>query len=957
MRGPRFLAVVLAVALTALSAAAQPASDAPSEPACVFPAAPGGGMDSTCRIAADLLNRIWTDRMLSVRQGTSADLGVARLREVNHGPASRDGDAVTAFSSGTLRTLARGGIHGAEGRPLGVDDARWVASLGSDHGAVFVADDAPWRNLADLVEAVADRPDEISFGGSGDRGDMDYAKLHRFVGHVAPARADAVRTALDWEPFASGGDAMRAVVAGDIDVYMGEIAEWTGFSDKNELRVLAVLARDRLPAPFADLPTSYEQGVPMTWLVMRGVYLPPNVSDAHYRWWVSAFRLAFASPSYTRLAHQHGLRDDGLAGPALRTAVADEIDDWKTRFADVNPQTHALLAALPRTLETWLQILAYALGAFIVANAAARLFAEPSFAVADTEGGSIWPVPPRYTTPRLTYTAWLIIFVGLALIVFVLLEQWLRREGAADVGIDPWMNAYPPLVAAALMAGAVPVLPVAQTLLRQFRDFCHRRASIPDSAKGRYAALGRGVERIAPADVRRATELVGDGVVASEDFHDRERGPAWRLAQALHLIAAAGKLGAGGGGRYAQTLARPELRLAELRREAAAIGREVRFDNDGNRHFEQATSERVERLYAGALQLVVCLVHACERSEAAIARRLTEVGFNAGVATVGIRFSLTPIAFVGVVMFLVAPLTGFVLYWVIKALGFTLPAAIAGPENVRNAALVLWLLLWLPAAVTFVCRGAASETWWPIRVPWERRGLTPLTLMPLVGLVAGVVVMVAVHLAGILGPGELQERLLFAFLGSAIALAATFALDEPVGGSPRARGLHMLVFTLAVPLLLVVVTFMGMFLAAERLPTGEDLFVYALVGSVGLVLGAGLWIVAAASTELLGVDDATDYALVTLVGARLEELAEVPVADLDAAALRRLAPQAVADSDRRLRRHLVGEGLVTTDYALTEAGERRVAETLRRAHGQAAGRREVDTAERRAGGIRVVASG
>jgi len=956
MRALRLLALVATLVLTAAGAAAQPA---PTPPACIFPAAPDGGMDSTCRIAAELLNQVWTDRTLTVRQGARADLGVARLREVNAGAASMDGGAVTAFSSGTLRTLAGGGISGADGRPLGVDDARWVASLGSDHGAVFVARDAPWRNLSELGDALRSRPGELRFGGSGDRGDMDYAKLHRFVGHVAPDRADAVRSAVGWRAFASGGEAMAAVVTGEIDVYMGEIAEWTSFADKAELRVLAVLARARLPAPFATLPTSYEQGVPMAWLVMRGVYLPPNVSEADYRWWVGAFRSAFASPSFARLAHAHGLRADGLVGRALRTEVAAEIDDWKTRLADTDPQAHAWLAALPRTLDTWLQILAYALGAFIVANTAARLFAEPSFPVAETDGGAIWPVPPRYTTPRLTYTAWLTIFVGIALILFVLLEQVLRREGTGEVGVDRWMNAYPPLVAAALMAGAVPVLPVAQTLLRQFRDFCHRRASIPDSAKGRYTALGHGVERIAPVEARRAAALVDDGVLTPADFEDAGRGPATRLAQALHLIAAAGRLAETGGTRYAQTLARPELRLAELRREAAAIGREVRpAAAGGERRFETATVERIERLYAGALQLIVCLVHACERGDQAIARRLTEVGFNAGVATVGIRFSLTPIAFVGIVMFFAIPLASFALFWGMKGLGYALPAEIQGPENARNTALVLWLLLWLPAAVVFVCRGAASETWWPFRLPWERRALTPLTLMPLAGLLAGTAVMAGVELAGILGPDpNWQRRLVFGFLGAAVGLAAAFALDEPVGQRAGVRGWHMVLFTLGVPAMLVVVTFMLMLHFENRLPTGEDLFVYALVASVGLVLGAGLWIVAAASTELLGVDDATDYALVKLVGSRLEELAGVPLGELEAAAWRRLAPDAVADSDRRLRRHLVREGLVNGDDTLTDAGERRFADALRRAYGHTGGRRRDGELEPSGSGMRVVTNG
>ncbi len=931
----RVLAVL--AALVAAPAAAQDAG-APDRPVCVFPAAPHGGLDATCRIAAALLNRGWDERTLAVEPGSGEDLGATRFRAVTEPPLRGDANQLTAFSTGTLRNLAAGAVAAADGRPLDLDDVRWVARIGTDHGAVFVAEASPWANLPALVDALRADPRDVTFGGSGDRGDMDFAKVHRLVGYVVdPDRAEGVRNAVEWRDFASGGEAMAALVEGEIDVYVGDLAEWTRFAHRDDMRVLAVLARNRLPPPFAHHPTAWEQGVAMEWSITRGLYLPPDVPETSYRWWVDAFDAAFTAADrkayYRELAHDNGLRPDGIAGEAVRTAVDNEIASWRTRLADANPEARAdyvdvLLAGL-RNVELWTQILAYLLGGFIVAAAASRQFAEPTFKVAAQDGGLIWPVPPRYTTPRLTYTGWLVVFVGLALIVFVLLVQALPQPGSELTGVDPWMKAYPPLVAAALLAGAAPVVPGAQAILREFRDFCHRSASIPDSAQGRYAALRDGVETISAGDVVHARRLVGEGVLAPQDFHDRRNRPAWRLAQALHLIAAAKRLGESGGGRYAQTLARPELRLAELEKEALVIGRTVRPD-DGERRFEPATVDRIERLYDGALQLLVCLVHACERNEADIARRLTGVGFNAGVATVGIRFALTPIAFVGIGMFVVTMCTSLVLWWTVE------PEGLARPANARNAALVLWLLLWVPAVVVFVWRQAASETWWPFRMPWDPRNLRPLTLMTIVGLGAGVAVMGGVELLGILGDDQpWQQRMLFAFLGSVVAGAAAFALDEPLGETAGVRGWHMARFVLVTTALLVIVTFMGMFLFEGRPPLREDLFVYAFVGSVGLVLGAGLWVVAGASTQLLGVEDAIDYALVRNVARRLEEVSNVPLSELDRPAVRALAPRAVALTARPVQTYLARHGVLTAEGDLSEAGARRFEALLHRAYGLA----------------------
>jgi hypothetical protein len=148
MRARGFMAIVLTVAVAAVSAAAPPAAAAPREPTCVGPAAPGGGMDSACRIAAERPNRVWTDGAPTLRRGASADLGVARPRAVNDGLASMERGAVTAFpSGGTRRTLAGGGISGTDGRPLGVDDAGPLARVGGgDDGDM--AEIAEWRGSA-----------------------------------------------------------------------------------------------------------------------------------------------------------------------------------------------------------------------------------------------------------------------------------------------------------------------------------------------------------------------------------------------------------------------------------------------------------------------------------------------------------------------------------------------------------------------------------------------------------------------------------------------------------------------------------------------------------------------------------------------------------------------------------------------------------------------------------------
>ncbi len=581
----------------------------------------------------------------------------------------------------------------------------------------------------------------------------------------------------------------------------------------------------------------------------------------------------------------------------------------------------------------WPYFVAYALGVLIVLGFGALHFDRPTFVLADKpDGRVIWPVPPRFTTPRLTYTIWMAVYLGMVLLVFVLMERALARMDLSELFGEAWswIRHYPPVAAAVLLAGFAPAVPGTQQLLRGIRDFCHRSASIPDHAKGRYTALRAGVDHVSPGDRRRARELVRDGVVADDDFDLPAHRPEARFAQALHLLAAAMHKAGTRGSRYAQTVRRPELRLRELQDEARAIADAIRPDADSERRFGGAIGERIEALYAGALQFVVCVVHGCERSEAGIARCLGDLGFAASVAAVGIRFSLTPIVLVGAVLTLVLFFFGLVLWLVMPT------DAIRQPVNSVRAVAVLWGLLFVPTLLVFALRSAAAETWWPFRMAWEPRPLLPLLVAILVGAAGGVGVMGVVELIGILGDDKsFLDRLPFAAIGPVVALAAAFALDEPLGIDGARRRRDGLVFAVVLVVGLCMVTFIGLLLFFGR-PSLDHLHYYVLVAVPGLLVGGLVWFVAGRSASFLGVRDAVEYALVKELGDQLAELSDVAPHELDGPALRHFGSLALVRTDLSLQRFLEEAGLATPAGALTTEGAARLQEVLGRAHRSAA---------------------
>ncbi len=115
------------------------AQEAPSRTECIAPAKPGGGFDLTCKlIQVSLLETGAIEKPMRV---TYMPGGVGAVA-YNAIVAQRPGEpgTVVAFSGGSLLNLSQGKF----GR-YGVDDVRWLASVGTDYGMIAVRADSPWK--------------------------------------------------------------------------------------------------------------------------------------------------------------------------------------------------------------------------------------------------------------------------------------------------------------------------------------------------------------------------------------------------------------------------------------------------------------------------------------------------------------------------------------------------------------------------------------------------------------------------------------------------------------------------------------------------------------------------------------------------------------------------------------------------------------------------------------------
>lgn len=281
---------------------------------CIAPANPGGGWDFTCR----QIGRIMTDlglvpNMVQVTNVTGAGGGVAFAQVV--ADRNEDPTVFVAASSATTTRLAENAFAGAT-----ADQVRWVGSIGGDPGVIVVGKDSEFQSLTDLIDAVKADPNAVAFAGGSAVGGFDHLKVLMMLDKAGFGDARAVKyIGLD-----GGADAITQTVGGFAQAMTGDLSEITGFIKSGDVRALAVLSDERIEG-FEDVPTAKDQGVDITAMNWRGIYVPKGISDDDYNKWVDRLKQVGESEQWQQTMVENGLAPYNVYGADFEAFVADNV--------------------------------------------------------------------------------------------------------------------------------------------------------------------------------------------------------------------------------------------------------------------------------------------------------------------------------------------------------------------------------------------------------------------------------------------------------------------------------------------------------------------------------------------------------------------------------------------------------------------------------------------------------
>lgn len=247
-----------------LGAAPPPASAQPAYPhlRIIAPAAPGGGWDQTARVMQQALQRAGLVQTASVENipGAAGTIGLARFIGAERG----QGDVVMV--SGLIMVSA----IVTNGSPVTLREVTPIARLTGEYEVLVVPAASPFRSLQDLIRTFKQRPESISWGGGSAGGsDQILAGLVADAVGVSPRRVNYIA-------FSGGGEAMSAILGGQVSVGINGLAEFASQIEAGTVRVLGLSSAERLPGLAA--PTLREQGVDVEFENWRSLVAPPGIS-------------------------------------------------------------------------------------------------------------------------------------------------------------------------------------------------------------------------------------------------------------------------------------------------------------------------------------------------------------------------------------------------------------------------------------------------------------------------------------------------------------------------------------------------------------------------------------------------------------------------------------------------------------------------------------------------------
>ena len=210
----------------------------------IVPFAAGGSTDVLARLLGQKLSTLWGQPVvIENKAGAGGNLGADAV-------AKSSGDGYTLLmASGSIAINP----HIYKRMPFDTrKDLLPISNVAGGPMLVVVPDRSPVKTVKELISLAKEKPGRLNFGSAGVGSQVHLA---------GESFANAAGIEITHVPYKGEAVAYNDLIAGQIDVMVGNFAAASALVGPGRLRALAVTSKERAPQ-MPDIPTVAESGLP-----------------------------------------------------------------------------------------------------------------------------------------------------------------------------------------------------------------------------------------------------------------------------------------------------------------------------------------------------------------------------------------------------------------------------------------------------------------------------------------------------------------------------------------------------------------------------------------------------------------------------------------------------------------------------------------------------------------------
>jgi tripartite-type tricarboxylate transporter receptor subunit TctC len=249
----------------------------------IIPAGTGGGADQMARFIQGVVSKYNLASQPIVVVNKAGGAGAEGFLDVK---GSKGDPHKIIITLSNLFTTPLG-----TGTPFSWKDMTPVQMLALDQFILWVNVESPYKTAQDYIAAVkggADRQFKMGGTGSKQEDQIITAALERVTGGKK----------FTYIPFKGGGDVATQLVGKHVDSTVNNpieaVSQWRG----GALRPLCIFDAKRSTytekvtdsMAWSDIPTCKESGVPVEYQMLRGIFMPGDVSQEQVNYYVGLFK-------------------------------------------------------------------------------------------------------------------------------------------------------------------------------------------------------------------------------------------------------------------------------------------------------------------------------------------------------------------------------------------------------------------------------------------------------------------------------------------------------------------------------------------------------------------------------------------------------------------------------------------------------------------------------------------